>query len=157
VKRFFEILPDLYERHIEAAGKEPQFFALLAFLLTFLTVRFITHSIRSGRKLPFIHNISAGGTHIHHLVPGIILLLVSGYLAAALDPSHRNWLALVFGIGAALTLDEFALWLNLRDVYWDREGRRSIDAVIVAATIFGLFVVGGEFFVNVGREAVRLA
>jgi hypothetical protein len=157
MRRFFDILPDLYERHVVEAGKEPQFLALLAFLATFLFVRFLTHSIRSGRKLPFVRNISAGGTHIHHLVPGIILLLISGYLSAALDPRHRDWLAVLYGIGAALTLDEFALWLNLRDVYWEKEGRRSIDAVIIFATVLGIFLVGGRFFIEVAREAIRIA
>src|SRR5262245_20065529 len=117
MNEILDALPDLYERHIVDAGKQPQFFVLLAFLLTFIVVRFITHSIRAGRHIPGVHNISHGGKHIHHLVPGIILLLITGYLgvATAID---RSLLAVLYGIGAALTLDEFALWLNLEDVYW---------------------------------------
>lgn len=156
MSRFFDILPDLYQRHIVDVGKEPQFLVLLAFLLTFSAVRFITHSIRRGRRLPFIHNISAGGRHIHHLVPGILLLLITGYLSAALDPTYRDEIAVFFGIGAALTLDEFALWLNLADVYWAKQGRDSIDAVVIFATIVGIALVGGQFFLNAARELDRL-
>ena len=62
---------------------------------------------------------------------------------------------MIFGIGAALTLDEFALWLNLRDVYWEREGRLSVDAVIITVTLLAKFVIGDQFFVEVAREIVR--
>lgn len=148
---FIDVLPDLYHRHIVAAGKQPQFFVLLAFLTTFVVVRTITYTMRSGR-LRFIRSVRARGTHIHHLVPGILLLLVAGYLGVAVDRSRLEIVAIIFGIGAALTLDEFALWLHLRDVYWEREGRRSIDAVIIAATILGIFVIGGQFFVEVAKE-----
>ena len=156
MSEFFKLVPNLYQHHIVDAGKQPQFFVLISFLLTFVTVRLITHGIRSGR-MPFVHNISAGGTHIHHLVPGILLLLITGYIGIALDPARRELLAVFFGIGAALTLDEFALWLQLKDVYWAREGRDSVDAVIIFAVILAIFVVGGGFFVNVLRELVRLA
>jgi hypothetical protein len=148
---FFNVLPDLYHRHIVAAGKQPQFFVLLSFLTTFVVTRALTYAMRSGR-LRFIRSVKARGTHIHHLVPGILLLLVAGYLGVAVDRSRLEIVAILFGIGAALTLDEFALWLHLRDVYWEREGRRSIDAVIIAATILGIFVLGGQFFVEVAKE-----
>ena len=128
--RFNHVIPDLYDHHIVDAGKQPQFFVLLSFLVTFLVVRLIAHTIRSGHGIRFVRNVKAGSTHIHHLVPGIILLLVSGYLGVAVDQSRREIVAILFGIGAALTLDEFALWLHLRDVYWEREGRTSVDAVI---------------------------
>ena len=146
-----DILPDLYHRHIVAAGKQPQFFVLLSVLITFVVTRALTYAMRSGR-LRFIRSVRARGTHIHHLVPGILLLLVAGYLGVAVDRSRLEVVAIIFGIGAALTLDEFALWLHLRDVYWEREGRRSIDAVIITATILGIFVIGGQFFVEVARE-----
>ena len=89
-------------------------------------------------------NVSVGGTHIHHLVVGILLLLIFGWLGIAIDPESpwREICAVLFGIGAGLTLDEFALWLNLKDVYWEKEGRRSIDAVIIAAAITGMVLVG---------------
>src|SRR3954451_25241382 len=126
-----------YSNHIIDAGKEGEFLVLASFLVTFLIVRLITHAIRADRGP--LRNVSVGGRHIHHLVPGILLLIVTGYLAVAIDSTvGRRTIALCFGVGAALTLDEFALWVNLRDVYWAREGRRSIDAVVVAATLGGL-------------------
>jgi hypothetical protein len=150
--RLFHVVPNLYDHHIVDTGREPQFFVLLSFLLTFVVVRTIAHTIRSGRTIHLVRNVKAGQTHIHHLVPGIILLLVAGYLGVAIDRSRLDIVAIVFGIGAALTLDEFALWLHLRDVYWEREGRTSVDAVIVTATILGIFVIGGQFFLEVAKQ-----
>ncbi len=148
----FHMLPELYEHHIIEAGKQPQFFVLLSFLATFLVARLVAHIIRSGRGFRFVRDVRAGGTHIHHLVPGILLLLIAGYLGVAIDRSRLEIVAVLFGIGAALTLDEFALWLHLRDVYWEREGRRSIDAVLITAAILGIFVIGGQFFLHVAQE-----
>jgi hypothetical protein len=89
-------------------------------------------------------NVEVGGTHIHHLVWGILLLLVFGWVGVTSHPESpwREITAVFFGIGAGLTMDEFALWLNLEDVYWEKEGRRSIDAVIVTAAIAGLLLIG---------------
>lgn len=143
-----------YNRHIVLAGKEQAFWILVSFLLTFVIVRVITHAIRAGRG-PF-HDIQVRGKHLHHLVPGILLLLVTGYLSNALHPrAARTIVAIFFGIGAALTLDEFALWVNLKDVYWSSQGRRSIDAVVIAASIAGLVVLGLGFWHDVGRAIAR--
>jgi hypothetical protein len=84
-----------------------------------------------------------GGLHVHHLVFGIVLLLATGF-ALALQPSSP-WLEILaagFGIAAGLTLDEYALWLHLEDVYWAEEGRRSVDAVVIAAVLGGLLLMG---------------
>jgi hypothetical protein len=84
-----------------------------------------------------------GGLHVHHLVFGIVLLLATGFALALQPPSP--WLEILaagFGIGAGLTLDEYALWLHLEDVYWAEEGRRSVDAVVVAAVLGGLLLMG---------------
>lgn len=144
-----------YSRHIVDAGKEGEFLVLASFLVTFVIVRLITHAIRADRGP--LRNVSIRGRHIHHLVPGILLLLVTGYLAVAVDSQvGRRTVAIFFGIGAALTLDEFALWVNLRDVYWAREGRRSIDAVIVAASLGGLVLIGSQFWADTGRAVGRL-
>ena len=157
MSQFLDAVARHYDHRIVDAGKQPQVFILVAFLTTFLLVRAITHAIRRGTGRRLFRNLSVGGTHIHHLVWGILLLLVTGYLAVAFDPhTAREPLAVLFGIGAALTLDEFALWLDLEDVYWTARGRRSIDVVIVTGAIFGLVLVGVRFWVNVGRELGRL-
>ena len=144
-----------YRRHILQQDKEGQFLVLSAFLVTFVVVRAVTHSIRRGSRL--LRNVSVGGQHVHHLVPGIILLLVTGYLAIAVHSrAGVGTVAVLFGIGASLTLDEFALWLHLRDVYWERQGRRSIDAVIVAGLVGGLVLLGKDFWVDVGRALGRV-
>ena len=117
---------------------------VLAFLATFLLTRFITHAIRAGRG-PF-HDASVGGVHLHHQVYGIFLLLGTGTAEFAYRPEGLwgNVLAALFGAGAALTLDEFALWLHLEDVYWTREGRSSVDAVLIALLIGVLLLVGAN-------------
>jgi hypothetical protein len=84
-----------------------------------------------------------GGLHVHHLVFGIVLLLAMGFALALQPPSP--WLEIFaagFGIGAGLTLDEYALWLHLEDVYWAEEGRRSVDAVVIATALGGLLLMG---------------
>ena len=101
-------------------------------LLTFLLVRVNTRLIRAQVSWWF-HDITPGGTHIHHMVFGVIIMVVTGALTFALAPAGLTLqvLAFVFGAGTALTLDEFALILHLEDVYWLEEGRISVDAVVV--------------------------
>jgi hypothetical protein len=150
LERLANGIGDAYVSEIVDAHKQPQLFILVSFVLTFATVRFVTHSIRAGRLTFLFHNISAGGTHFHHLVPGILLLLLSGYLGIGLAPDyHREPHAILFGIGAALTLDEFALWLHLKDVYWAKEGRESVDAVILAACGLAMGILGVPFLLEV--------
>jgi lysyl-tRNA synthetase class 2 len=102
-------------------------------------------------------NVDVGGTHIHHLVWGILLLLVCGYVGVAIHPGDpwRDVVAVGFGIGTGLTLDEFALWLNLKDVYWSKQGRRSIDAVIVAAAVSGVLLVGLRGWIDVTTDVAN--
>jgi hypothetical protein len=111
-------------------------------------VRGITHLIRAGIG-PF-HNVSSGGLHIHHLVWGILLLLVVGYVwlieAGTTSSLLSSITAILYGVGAALTLDEFALWLNLQDVYWTGPGRESIDAVLIFAGLLSVGIWGVPFF-----------
>lgn len=121
-------------------GRLPILLLLISFGATFAITRFITHSIRAER-FQWLGNVEAGDTHIHHLVWGICLLIVSGLVAVALQPPLEVT-AIIFGIGAALTLDEFALWLHLDDVYWSERGRQSIDAVIVFVIVTGFMVIG---------------
>ncbi len=150
-------LSSAYQEGVVDGGREPELFGLVAFLLTFAVVRGITHGIRSGARW-WPGNLQVKGTHIHHLVWGILLLLVVGYLGVMIEPPApwHELLAALFGVGAALTLDEFALWLNLRDVYWSHEGRRSIDAVVVAAVLGALGVLGFGVWVDVAED-VELA
>jgi hypothetical protein len=144
-----------YRHHIVDAGKEQAFWILIAFLTTFVVVRLITYSIHTGRRL-FFRNVTVGETHVHHMVPGILLILITGYLSNALSfRVGRTTVAILFGVGAALTLDEFALWLHLKDVYWQRQGRRSIDIVVIAATIAGLVVLGLGFWSDIVRAIQR--
>jgi hypothetical protein len=145
---------DAFDEQLHQTGIGNAQLVLAAFLVTFLIVRTITHMIKAG-KGPF-GNISVGGTHLHHLVPGIFLLLISGTLGIAWNPSLPatvSWIIpVMFGIGAALTLDEFALWLTLKDVYWEKQGRRSVDAVIIAATMFALVALGAGFWMDIIRN-----
>ncbi|HEV7942032.1 MAG TPA: hypothetical protein VGP17_04450 [Solirubrobacteraceae bacterium] len=138
----------LYHKHFDDRRKERQLFATGSFFSTFATVRAITHSIRAQRG-PF-RNITPGGKHIHHMTIGIAGLLTVGYLwMLELGINEERWssraTAAVFGSGAALTLDEFALWLNLEDVYWTKEGRESIDAVVLFGSLLSLSVIGRGF------------
>jgi hypothetical protein len=125
------------------AGKEPLLFLLAGLLLTFFLVRLSTRLMRAKVRWWF-GSIKPRGLHIHHMVFGIIIMVAAGILQVALQPSGRllDVLALGFGIGVALVLDEFALALHLEDVYWSEEGRTSIDAVVLAATFTGLLLTG---------------
>jgi hypothetical protein len=159
--QFFTDIAQLYQRHIVDAGKQPQAVILASFLLMFIVIRAVTHRIHrralNAHARGLLHDLSVGGVHIHHLVWGILLLLLTGYLMIAFDPATmREALALLFGIGAALTLDEFALWLRLEDVYWTKEGRRSVDVVIIVAVILAFVLLGWPFWQDAGREIARL-
>jgi hypothetical protein len=143
----------VYQHGIVDTGREPHFLFFVAFLFTFAFIRTSTHMIRAQVKW-WPGNVSVGGTHIHHLVWGILLLLTCGYVAVAIAPDSpwREIIAVLFGIGTGLTLDEFALWLNLKDVYWEKEGRKSIDAVIIAAGLSGLALISLRSWIDVTTE-----
>jgi hypothetical protein len=134
---------DLYREGVVETGREAQFLFFIAFLASWSFIRTSAHMIRAQVSW-WPGNVSVGGTHIHHLVWGILLLLIFGWIGVAVVPDSP-WgeiSAVMFGIGAGLTLDEFALWLNLKDVYWEKEGRRSIDAVVIALALTGMVLVG---------------
>ena len=153
-----KVLARLYRFHFQSERRERLFLASVGFLVTFAAVRGITAMIRAGVG-PF-HNVSAGGTHIHHLVWGILLLLLVGYIWLSEIGVGSSWVAslsaIAFGVGAALTLDEFALWLNLQDVYWERQGRESIDAVLIFGGLLSVGIWGGPFISGLAREVLRL-
>jgi hypothetical protein len=132
------------ESSLDAASTRAGLIVLAAFLVSFLFIRTSARLMRSPRVPWWPGSIKTeGGLHVHHLVFGIVLLLGAGFVLALQPPSP--WLEIMaagFGIGAGLTLDEYALWLHLEDVYWAEEGRRSVDAVVIAALIGGLLVTG---------------
>jgi hypothetical protein len=142
-----------FDRLVVDAGRLPAFLFLVFFLGTFAFIRTSAHMIRAQVRW-WPGNVEVGGTHIHHLVWGIIVLMISGWIVIALDPGPpgREIAAAFFGIGTGLTLDEFALWLELKDVYWSEEGRKSIDAVIVAAILAGFGVLGLTVWVDAAHE-----
>jgi hypothetical protein len=129
------------------------FIASVAFVITFVGVRLLVMSIRADVG-PF-QWVTVRGHHIHHLVWGILILLLVGYgWLLDLGRSHSplsiffsRLMSISYGVGAALTLDEFALWLNLEpDAYWTREGRVSIDAVILFGSVLAMGAWGAPFF-----------
>ena len=142
-----------YQDGIVDTGREPHFLFFVAFLLTFAFIRTSTHMIRDQVSW-WPGNVQVGGTHIHHLVWGILLLLICGFIAISLDPQSpwREVVAVFFGIGTGLTLDEFALWLNLKDVYWSKQGRASIDAVVIAAALSGLLLISLRSWIDVTTD-----
>jgi hypothetical protein len=146
-----EAIPDRPRRRM--------FLAAVSFFITFLGVRLLVMSI-THHVGPFGW-VTIGGRHIHHLVWGIFMLLAVGYAWTAewgngSTPLSMFWsrlFAILYGVGAALTLDEFALWLNLQaDDYWTRQGRESIDAVILFGALLAASAWGAPLFRALGRK-----
>ena len=143
-----------YEHFIQEPGRAGLLFMLVFFGITFVITRTITRRIHAKGQSEgqeggeeskgLVKDIHIGGVHIHHQVWGILIILVSAALEFAYQPSSP-WIEVLgafFGIGAALTLDEFALWLHLEDVYWTSAGRKSIDAVVVAIALMCALLLG---------------
>lgn len=131
-----------FDQNFVEPGKLPLLLALAAFVLTFAITRLITRMIRAG-KGPF-RNITPGGVHVHHVVPGVVLTVIGGFGAVS---SGRYGVAagvcaVIFGTGAGLVLDEFALILHLDDVYWSEQGRQSVEVVVLTAALV-LLLLGG--------------
>ena len=157
-------LRHVYNARMAETPRERLFLASVGFFTAVLVVRGITFAIHNDLG-PF-HDVSMGGRHIHHLVWGILLLLFSGY-AWLLEigtgtAGSLQWLgrllSMIYGVAAALTLDEFALWLNLRDVYWEREGRESFEALALFGGLLAIGLLGHPFFrgiVTGGNGAVK--
>jgi hypothetical protein len=149
-----------YREHFVEHRRERQFISTGAFVVTFALTRGITHAIRAG-KGPFRNIGGKGGPHIHHMTFGIVGNLVIGYLwilqvGTAEYPTRRmsRITSYVFGAGAALTLDEFALWLNLEDDYWTAKGRESIDAVVLFGSVLALGALGGGVVRKFARRVI---
>jgi hypothetical protein len=127
--------------------RQALFLVLVAFLGSFAFIRLSARISRSPRFAWWPGSVvSESGVHLHHLVWGICLMLTGGALGFALYGSSPGLeiCAVLFGIGAGLTIDEFALWVYLDDVYWASEGRSSIDAVVIAAGVMLLVLFGGQ-------------
>jgi hypothetical protein len=149
---------ELTARFLDGREQRAGFVLLAAFLVSFLFIRTSARLMRSPRVTWWPGSVTtSSGLHLHHLVWGVVLLMLSGFLSFV-TRSVSPWteiLAAVFGVGAGLTLDEFALWIHLRDVYWAEEGRASLDAVVVAALIGGLIVLGvAPFDIHNDRSSV---
>lgn len=136
---------ELPAHFLDDPGQRAGFVLMVAFLVSFLFIRTSARLMRSPRVPWWPGSVkTSSGLHLHHLVWGIVLLLASGFLGFLGDGGspRTEILAGCFGVGAGLTLDEFALWVHLRDVYWAEEGRSSFDAVVFAAAIGGLILLG---------------
>jgi hypothetical protein len=148
------------EYFAEDPRRERLFLASLGFFAGFGAARTITHAILH-QVGPF-RNLSIGGRHLHHMVFGIGGLLGVGYLWLVLlgvSPKGKRMsqaTAVGYGVASAMTLDELALWLNLEDVYWAKQGRQSVDAVALFGGLLSIGIWGGPFMVGVARELRRL-
>jgi hypothetical protein len=118
----------------------------LAILVTFLVTRGVTRLIRSGSS-GGLSNVRVAGVHVHHQVFGILILIATGIVLVSATPhgAGLDAAAAVFGVGISLTLDEFALWLHLEDVYWTKEGRKSVDAIFCVLAVTGALIGGASF------------
>ncbi len=135
-------------------GQRSALIGWLAFTVTFAAVRVLTHRIRSG-KGPF-RNVSAGGTHLHHYLWGILIVSLIGGVALRGDDRMRRHplIATAYGAGLALIVDEFALLLDLKDVYWAKEGRSSVDLAVGLISVSGSALVGAPVLRRLYREAM---
>jgi hypothetical protein len=135
----FRHLPG-YETHIYEPGKEAVFLAFVSFLVAFALARLYTRQAR----IRGWGSASVGGVHLHHAVPGVVLVLVGGFFSLTPWGQQSPLLelfAIAFGVGAGLILDEWALLFYLRDVYWSQEGRGSVDAFIIGSSLAGILLV----------------
>ncbi len=150
-------LKQIYREHIQMSGKEARFLVFISFTVTFLLARIIVYGIKYHFLPSFLFgDISVKDTHIHHLVFGIIFLLLAGIIKIPSKDAHLlKFSFILYGVGAALTLDEFSLWLRLDpDAYFGHEGRISIDVVV----LFTLFLIStvwfGSFWKNIFHHTI---
>ena len=125
---------------------QPMMWMFLAILVTFLVTRTVTRLIRSGSGAG-LGNVHIGGNHVHHQVFGILIIIGTGIALISATPrgTALDVAAAVFGAGVGLTVDEFALWLHLEDVYWADQGRKSVDAIFCVLVITGALIGGTDF------------
>ena len=136
VRRASAILAEGYR--VSSTRENANLNMVASFITTFAITRGITHTIRVRGHLGPIRNIVAGGRHVHHFIPGAVISLVSGGTAISMPKESLNrWLAIPFGVGVALVLDEAALLLELDDVYWSDEGKLSVQIAFAALGLLG--------------------
>jgi hypothetical protein len=133
-------------------GQRSALLSWLAFTATFAGLRGLTYSIRAGKGPG--RNISVGGEHLHHYMWGIGLLSGVGAVAVRGEERHRRHpaVAVSYGSGLALIVDEFALLLDLRDVYWAKQGRISIDIGVGGIALTGCYFAALPVLRRLQRE-----
>ena len=132
----------------EGPSLRPMMWMFIAILATFLITRTVTRLIRSGSGGGAgLGNVQLAGVHVHHQVFGILIMIGTGILLVSATPQGAalDVAAAIFGVGVSLTLDEFALWLHLQDVYWTTEGRKSVDAIFCVLAVTGVLIGGASF------------
>jgi hypothetical protein len=149
------VFTDFWQDQLVEHGREALFLVLVGFLGSFVFIRISTRLMRSP-KVPWWPGsiVSESGVHLHHLVFGIVTMMAAGTAGFALM-GESPWFevcALAFGIGVGLTIDEFALWVHLDDVYWAEEGRRSVDATVIAALLMAILMFGVRPF-EIGTDS----
>ena len=151
MERLWDDIATAYDKDIQVPGKEAHFLILIAFVSSFGFIRFSAHMIRAQVSWWPGNVETKSGTHIHHMFWGILLLITMGYIgiATSIPDPWFELVALAFGIGMGLTMDEFALWLNLEDVYWQKKGRQSIDAVVITVSLLVIALLGLRFWIDI--------
>jgi hypothetical protein len=145
-----------FQTEIVDSGRLAAFLFFVGLLGTFGFIRTSTWMIKNQVSW-WPGNVTVGGTHVHHLVWGICAMMIFGYVGVVLQPDSpwRELVTVLFAIGMGLTLDEFALWVELKDVYWTKDGRKSIDAMIVAGCLAGMVVVGFSAWIKLADDLER--
>jgi len=152
-------LGELFHSHVRDRPKRRLLLAAIGFFITFAVARAMAWG--AYRNVTPFHYVYIRGSHIHHLVWGILLLLAVGFcwlteVGEGIKPSSlliSRLMSLLYGVGAALTLDEFALWLNVEEgIYWTRRDLASLDAIILFGSALLIGIWGGDFLKAVGRE-----
>ncbi len=155
---YASFVSDFWNEHILAHERQGVFLVLVGFILSFAFIRMSTRLMRSPKVPWWPGSVSTGGVHLHHLVFGIVAMMIAGTLGFTVhgESPYAEICGFFFGVGAGLTIDEFALWVYLDDVYWAEEGRSSIDATVIAAAAMGLVVVGANPL-DLGNESEGVA
>src|SRR5215211_575028 len=145
-----------FQREIVDTGRLASFLFFVALLGTFGFIRTSTWMIKNQVSW-WPGNVQVGGTHVHHLVWGIFAMMIFGYIGVVHEPDSpwREIVSVFFAIGMGLTLDEFALWLELKDVYWEKDGRKSVDAMIIAGSVAGVLTVGFSAWLKLGDDVAQ--